>query len=68
MRRFVDQFHAALEAYRAGRWETAMGLFGELLRDLPTTDPPSSLSSAAWDFIERPPEGDWDGVFVMKTK
>jgi adenylate cyclase len=67
-REFVDRFHAALEAYRAGRWETAIGLFGELLRDYPDDGPTQLFTQRCMDLIESPPEGDWDGVFVMKTK
>ena len=67
-REFVDRFHAALEAYRAGRWETAIGLFGELLRDRPDDGPTQLFIQRCMDLIESPPEGEWDGVFVMKTK
>jgi len=64
----VDRFHAALEAYRSGEWETAIGMFGELLRDFPEDGPTRVFVQRCWDLIENPPEGDWDGVFVMATK
>lgn len=68
MRDLVDRFHAALEAYRSARWETAIGMFGELLRDYPDDGPTRIFIQRCWDLIEQPPEGEWDGVYVMKTK
>jgi adenylate cyclase len=64
----VDRFHAALEAYRSAQWETAIGMFGELLRDFPDDGPTRVFVQRCWDLIENPPEGEWDGVFVMETK
>ncbi len=68
MRGMVERFHAALEAYRSARWETAIGMFGELLRDYPDDGPTRIFIQRCWDLIEQPPEDDWDGVYVMKTK
>jgi adenylate cyclase len=68
VRPLVDRFHTALEAYRSRHWETAVGLFGELLRDYPEDGPARVFVQRCWDLIEQPPEGEWDGVYVMKTK
>jgi adenylate cyclase len=68
VRPFVDRFHTALDAYRSQHWETAIGLFGELLRDFPEDRPTRLFVQRCWDLIERPPEGAWDGVFVMEAK
>jgi len=68
IRPMIDRFHAAMEAYRSARWETAIGMFGELLRDYPDDGPTRIFIQRCWDLIEEPPEGEWDGVFVMKTK
>ena len=67
-REFVPRFHNALEAYRSARWETSIGMFGELLREQPDDGPTRVLIQRCMDLIESPPEGEWDGVFVMKTK
>lgn len=64
----LERFHAALETYRSAQWETAIGMFGELLRDFPDDGPTRVFVQRCWDLIENPPEGDWDGVFVMATK
>lgn len=68
LRPFVQRFHSALEAYRARQWHTAIGLFGELLRDYPHDGPTRVFVQRCWDLIEQPPEAEWDGVYVMKTK
>ena len=68
VRPLVDRFHTALEAYHGRRWETALGLFGELLRDFPEDRPARLFVQRCRDLIERPPEGEWDGVYVMQTK
>jgi adenylate cyclase len=68
VRPLVDRFHTALEAYRRRHWETAAGLFGELLRDYPEDGPTRAFLQRCSDLIEQPPDGEWDGVYVMKTK
>jgi adenylate cyclase len=68
VRPLVDRFHAAMEAYRSAQWETAIGMFGELLRDFPEDGPTRVFVQRCWELIEEPPEGEWDGVFVMRSK
>ncbi len=68
MRPMVDRFHDALEAYRSAQWETAIGKFGELLRDYPDDGPTRVFVQRCWDLIEQPPDEEWDGVFVMESK
>ena len=67
-KQLVERFHLALEVYRSGDWKTAIGMFGELLRDYPEDGPTRVFVQRCWDLIEEPPSGEWDGVFVMKTK
>ena len=68
VRPVVDRFHAALEAYRSRNWEKAIGMFGEILRDYPEDGPTQVFIQRCWDLIEQPPDSEWDGVYVMKTK
>ncbi|MBZ5545296.1 MAG: adenylate/guanylate cyclase domain-containing protein [Acidobacteriia bacterium] len=68
LRDLVDRFHRALEAYRAGQWGTAMELFGGILRDYPDDGPTRAFIQRCWEFHQQPPEGDWDGVYVMMEK
>jgi adenylate cyclase len=67
-RDLLDRFRAALESYRSAQWETAIGQFGELLRDYPDDGPTRVFIQRCWDLIETPPEEEWDGVYVMKSK
>ncbi len=67
-RDLLDRFHEALEAYRSGQWETAIGQFGEILKDYPDDGPTRVFVQRCWDLIEEPPEEEWDGVYVMKSK
>ncbi len=67
-RDLLDRFRDSLEAYRSGQWETAIGQFGELLRDYPEDGPTRVFIQRCWDLIETPPEEEWDGVYVMKSK
>ncbi len=64
---WMEQFHEALAAYRAQRWDEASAAFAALAeaRD----DHPSKIYvERCKDMRESPPGADWDGVFKMKTK
>jgi adenylate cyclase len=68
LRDLVDRFHKALGAYRSGQWGTALELFGEILRDYPDDGPTRAFVQRCWEYHEQPPEGEWDGVYVMMEK
>jgi adenylate cyclase len=64
----LDRFHRGLEAYRGGQWATANEIFEALARDYPQDGPSHVFVKRCHDFLLQPPEGIWDGVYVMKTK
>jgi len=64
----VTRFQQAVEAYRSGQWEAAIERFDELLRDFPDDGPSQVLMKRCRELFEQPPEGVWDGVYVMETK
>jgi adenylate cyclase len=64
----VRQFEKGLQAYRAGQWETALEIFEQLVRDHPEDGPSRVFIKRCHDLLAQPPEGIWDGVFVMKSK
>jgi adenylate cyclase len=69
--RFEDlatRFEKGLAAYRDGRWEEAVGIFNDLLKDYPRDGPTRVLAKRCQDLLDHPPDGAWDGVYVMKTK
>jgi adenylate cyclase len=64
----VSRFEKGLEAYRSGQWETAIEILQDLVRDHPQDGPSHVFIKRCHDLLAQPPEGSWDGVFVMKTK
>ncbi len=61
-------FDHAAAAYRAQDWREATSRFGQLLATHPNDGPTQVFLQRAMEFLENAPEGDWDGVYVMKTK
>lgn len=67
-RELLGRFHRALETYRHGRWEAALELFEEVLRNFPDDGPSQIFLQRCRDLVERPPLSEWDGVYVMGSK
>ena len=64
----VERFHKGLEEYRSGQWERALETFEELTINHPQDAPSHIFIKRCHDLLQQPPEGAWDGVYVMKTK
>ena len=64
----LSQFDGAMTAYRAQNWDEAANLFAEILTTFPDDGPTQVFLERAVEFSENAPEGEWDGVYVMKTK
>ena len=64
----VARFERGLAAYRSGEWLPAIEVFQQLLVDYPQDGPGQVFIERCLNLLARPPEGAWDGVFVMKTK
>ena len=64
----VGFFKHGVDRYRAGQWDRAIAAFGEALK----AHPDDFLSQMYIDRCEvlkaNPPEGAWDGIWVMKEK
>jgi adenylate cyclase len=43
-------------------------MFGEILRDYPDDGPTRAFIQRCWEYHQQPPEGNWDGVYVMMEK
>jgi len=57
-------YHLALAAYKKKDWPTALSLFQGL-----GDDPLARLyAERLRELIDKPPAGDWDGVFELKQK
>ena len=64
----LGRFEKGLAAYRGGDWLAAIETFQQLLVDYPQDSPSQVFIERCLNLLARPPEGAWDGVFVMKTK
>jgi adenylate cyclase len=64
----LDRFEEAMKAYRAQNWSEASGKFAGILANYPDDGPSQVFLERALEFVENAPEGEWDGVYVMKTK
>jgi adenylate cyclase len=64
----LQDFNEAMNAYRSQKWQEAAGKFGVLLTSYPDDGPTQVFLQRALDFMEKAPDPDWDGVYVMKTK
>jgi adenylate cyclase len=64
----IARFNDSMNAYRSGDWSRARDGFRQCLR-LNPADRLSETYIGRCDHLEsHPPEGEWDGVWVMKDK
>ena len=66
--KLLEQFDGAMAAYRSQNWREAAAQFTEVLLKFPDDGPSQVFLERAMEFSESAPEGEWDGVYVMKTK
>ena len=64
----IECFHKGLEEYRSGQWGKARDTFKRLTLDYPQDTPSHVFLKRCRELLEQPPEGVWDGVYVMRTK
>lgn len=66
--KLIEVYNSGLASYRAGKWQEAINAFSAAL-ELNRNDGPSNIYILRCrEFIKKPPEADWDGVWTMKTK
>jgi adenylate cyclase len=66
--KLLDQFDRAMAEYRSQNWREAAALFTDVLLKFPDDGPSQVFLERAIEFSQSAPEGEWDGVYVMKTK
>jgi adenylate cyclase len=64
----LNGFDHAMREYRKQNWGEAAELFAEVLAQFPDDGPTQVFLERAIEFSGNAPEGEWDGVYVMKTK
>ncbi len=64
----VKAFEEGLALYRAQKWDEAASRFKNCLELDPHDGPAEIFQERCKQLKKNPPEANWDGVFVMKTK
>ncbi len=64
----LEKYNQALALYKGRNWKEAKALFKEALKVDPGDGPSKLYVERCDQYLKNPPEDDWDGVFVMKTK
>lgn len=64
----VGYFNEAVKLYRAGNWDKAISNFEEALKATPSDQLATTYIDRCKHLQENPPEGAWDGVWVMTSK
>lgn len=64
----LEKYNEALALYKSRNWKEAMAAFKEVLKIDPEDGPSKLYVGRCKEYLKNPPDDDWDGVFVMKTK
>jgi tetratricopeptide (TPR) repeat protein len=64
----LEFFAQGREYYKRMEFEKAGDCFKNAMRIDPNDGPSKVYAARCQEFLENPPQGDWDGVYVMKTK
>lgn len=67
-KKMLDAYNKGLMAYRKQKWNDAIAHFKIALSIKPDDGPSKVYIERSEAFKSTPPEGTWDGVFVMHTK
>jgi adenylate cyclase len=68
MKKIVSAYNEGLTAYRKQKWDEAVSHFKSALAIDPEDGPSKVYLERSEAFKKNPPQGKWDGVFVMHTK
>ena len=64
----VSCFKSGIKYYREGKWDKAIEAFTEALKLNPNDNLSQSYIERCNYMKENPPDGEWDGVWVMESK
>ncbi len=67
-KRAFEVYTEGLALYRSRKFKEAMKKFQEACSHVPDDPPSLTYIQRSKDYIEHPPEKDWDGVYVMTSK
>jgi adenylate cyclase len=66
--RVLERYRCGLDLYRARRWSEAQAVFQDIQIKAPDDGPTALYLHRSSEFCANPPPGDWNGVYVAKTK
>ena len=61
-------YQEGIDKYLAREWDNAISLFEEVLKLVPDDSPSKVYIERCEHFKQSPPEANWDGRFILKTK
>ncbi|UCD37278.1 MAG: adenylate/guanylate cyclase domain-containing protein, partial [Fidelibacterota bacterium] len=64
----LGHFNDGIEYYNEGRWDDAVKLFQQALKGNPDDKCSQMYVERCEHLKNNPPEGEWDGVWVFKSK
>jgi len=64
----VDIYNAGLSHYKAREWDKAIDRFSEILNYDENDGPSLTYLERCLDFQVRPPDVNWDGVYILTSK
>lgn len=67
-RQALDKYAEGLRAFRSRRWDPAIRCFEAALALSPEDGPGQVMLERSREYLEHPPEADWDGVFRPRMK
>jgi adenylate cyclase len=68
MKELLVHYNSGLQKYKEAKFTEAMEDFQKALSIIPSDGPTIEYLKRCKEFIQDPPDSDWDGVYVMKTK
>jgi adenylate cyclase len=68
LREQTELFHEALSLFEARDWNAALGAFGKTLEKRPDDRPSLLYMERCRQYLQTPPEDDWDGVYNLSEK
>ncbi|MBI5345171.1 MAG: adenylate/guanylate cyclase domain-containing protein [Deltaproteobacteria bacterium] len=66
--RLMERFREGLLLFRSRRFPEARNVFQAILVDVPSDGPAGLYMERCGEYINAPPQEDWDGVYIAKTK
>lgn len=64
----IDYYSKGLSSYRSQNWNQAICFFTKALEVTPEDGPSKTMIRRCKEFMENPPEKNWNGSYTMKTK